>query len=60
MTRSMIKLENELKEELFRLAKKYGYKELCCTGTIDPKYYKIHRKAPTPGLSILFYNNREK
>ena len=60
MTRKMTKFESDIKKEVFKLAEKYGYKEIGVCGTLDPKWYKIHMQNPTPGLSVLFYNNEEK
>ena len=60
MTRPIIKLENELQKELWRLCDKYGFKDLCTTGTIDPAYYDNHKKIPSCGMSIMFYDGKVK
>lgn len=60
MTRPMIKMENEITKFIFEVAEKYGYKDIGVTGTIDPKYYKIHKKFSMPGLSVLFVDEVER
>ena len=60
MTKNVRKCEKEIENAIYKIAKKYGYKELATTGTIDPAYYKGHEKIPMPGLSVLFYNSKIK
>jgi len=54
VTRKFIKCEREITKAVFDIAKKYGYKDIGVTGTIDPSYYKYHSKHPSVGLSVLF------
>ena len=59
--KKLTKFERELSKMIFELARKYGYKDIGTTGTIDPKWYKCHIKGPsTPGLIIQFVNYKEQ
>lgn len=58
MTRTFIKCEREIEKAIFEIAEKYGFKDLGITGTIDPSYYKIHRRLPSEGMSVSFVDGK--
>jgi len=55
MTLPVNKLDREIEKVVFDLARKYGFNDICITGSINPKYYKTHKKlSPSAGLVISF------
>lgn len=58
VTRPLRKCEREMEKAIFEIAEKYGFKDLGITGTIDPAYYKIHRRIPSTGMSVSFIDDK--
>lgn len=47
-----------MERAIFKIADKYGYKDIGITGTLDPSYYKIHRRIPHTGLAVSFIDDK--